>query len=399
MTSLLVRLFVKNSRDTSDGAVRAAYGNLAGAVGIVCNLLLCGAKLAAGLLAGSMSVMADALNNLSDASSSIVTLLGFRLSAKPADKEHPFGHARIEYIAGLGVAVMILVIGLELAKSGVEKILSPEPVEFTLLTAAVLCGSVALKLWMAAFNRRLALRLESATLRATSADSRNDAAATTAVLLAAVIERFTNLNLDGWMALAVAAFILYSGVGILRDTLSPLLGEAPTEELSQYIARKVLSYDGVLGTHDLMVHDYGPGRRFGSVHVEMDAAVDVMKSHEIIDTIERDFLENDNMHIIIHFDPIVTGDEAVGTKRERVRGLVQSISPELSIHDFRMVPGPNHTNVIFDVVAPPDFVLSDDKLKQRIGELVRRDDPSCTVVVTVDKSYAPIPQDAACRKG
>ena len=399
MTRLLVRLFVKNSRDTDDPAVRAAYGNLAGAVGIACNVLLCAAKLAAGLLAGSMSIMADALNNLSDASSSVVTLLGFRLSAKPADKEHPFGHARIEYIAGLGVAVMILLIGLELAKSGVGKILSPEPVEFTLLTAAVLSGSVALKLWMTVFNRKLALKLESATLRATSADSRNDAVATTAVLLAAVVEHFTHVNLDGWMALAVAAFILYSGVGILRDTLSPLLGEAPTAELSQYIARKVLSYDGVLGTHDLMVHDYGPGRRFGSVHVEMDASVDVMKSHEIIDTIERDFLANDHMHIIIHFDPIVTGDEAVGTKREWVKSLVQSIAPELSIHDFRMVPGPNHTNVIFDVVAPPDFPLTDDALKKRIGELVSADDPSCAAVVTVDKSYAPIPSDASNTKG
>ena len=395
MTGLLIRLFVRNKDDVSDPRVRTAYGNLAGAVGIVCNLLLCCAKLLAGLVAGSVSVMADGLNNLSDASSSIVTLLGFRLSAKPADKEHPYGHARIEYIAGLGVSVMILLIGFELAKSGVEKILSPTPTEFTAVTALALVLSVAVKLWMAVFNRTVGKRIDSTTLIATAADSRNDVIATSAVLVAALIERFTNVVLDGWMGLAVALFILYSGVGIMKDTLNPLLGEAPTEELSRYIASKVLSYEGVLGTHDLMVHDYGPGRRFGSVHVEMD----VMKSHEIIDTIERDFLENDNMHIIIHFDPIVTGDEAVGTKREWVKELVQSVSPDLSIHDFRMVPGEKNTNLIFDVAAPADFAIPDDKLKQRIGELVHQGDPSCTAVVTVDKSYAPIPVDASNTKG
>ena len=399
MTGLLIRLFVRNKDDVSDPRVRTAYGNLAGAVGIVCNLFLCCAKLLAGLVAGSVSVMADGLNNLSDASSSIVTLLGFRLSAKPADKEHPYGHARIEYIAGLGVSVMILLIGFELAKSGVEKILSPTPTEFTAVTALALVLSIAVKLWMAVFNRTVGKRIDSTTLIATAADSRNDVIATSAVLVAALIERFTNVVLDGWMGLAVALFILYSGIGIMKDTLNPLLGEAPTEELSRYIAGKVLSYEGVLGTHDLMVHDYGPGRRFGSVHVEMDAAMDVMKSHEIIDTIERDFLENDNMHIIIHFDPIVTGDEAVGTKREWVKGLVQSISPQLSIHDFRMVPGEKNTNLIFDVAAPADFAIPDDKLKQRIGELVHQGDPSCTAVVTVDKSYAPIPVDAANTKG
>ena len=371
----------------------------ASAVGIGANVALCGAKAAIGLISNSIAIILDALNNLSDASSSIVTLLGFRLSAKPADKEHPYGHARIEYIAGLGVSVMILLIGFELAKSGFEKILSPTPTEFTAVTALALVLSIAVKLWMAVFNRTVGKRIDSTTLIATAADSRNDVIATCAVLAAALIERCTNVVLDGWMGLAVALFILYSGIGIMKDTLNPLLGEAPTEELSRYIAGKVLSYEGVLGTHDLMVHDYGPGRRFGSVHVEMDAAMDVMKSHEIIDTIERDFLENDNMHIIIHFDPIVTGDEAVGTKREWVKGLVQSISPQLSIHDFRMVPGEKNTNLIFDVAAPADFAVPDDKLKQRIGELVHKDDPSCTAVVTVDKSYAPIPVDAANTKG
>ena len=346
MTDFLVKRFIKNSTDVNDPAVRTAYGNLAGAVGIFCNVLLCAAKLAVGTLFGSISITADAVNNLSDASSSVITLVGFRLSAKPAD-EHPYGHARIEYLAGLAVSVMILVIGVELARSSIGKILSPTAVEFSLVTVAVLLLSIGVKLWMAAFNKKVGRRIGSAALEATAMDSRNDVISTAAVLAASVVSGLTGLELDGWMGLGVALFILWSGVGILKETVDPLLGEAPSEELTDYIGKKVMSYDGVLGTHDLMVHDYGPGRRFASVHVEMAAENDVMQSHDIIDNIERDFQENDHISLIIHYDPILTGDDAVGTAREWVKELVRSISPELSIHDFRMVQGPSHTNLIF----------------------------------------------------
>ena len=376
--------------------MRTAYGNLAGAVGIVCNALLCAAKLLMGTLFGCISVTADAVNNLSDASSSIITLVGFKLSAKPADKEHPYGHARIEYLAGLAVSVLIIVIGFELARTSLDKILHPTPVAFSWLTVAVLAGSIGVKLWMAMFNRTIGRRIGSATLEATATDSRNDVISTAAVLATLVLGQATHLVLDGWMGLAVALFILYSGIGLIKETVDPLLGEAPSEELAQHIARKVLSYDGVLGTHDLMVHDYGPGRCFASVHVEMAAEKDVLESHDIIDNIERDFHDNDNIHLVIHYDPIQTGDRAVGTLRAWVEGQLKTISPQLSMHDFRTVRGPTHTNLIFDVVVPAGFALDDAALRARIQQLAQQKDTQemkYYTVVTVDHSYAPYHQD------
>ena len=376
--------------------MRTAYGNLAGAVGIVCNALLCAAKLLMGTLFGSISVTADAVNNLSDASSSIITLVGFKLSAKPADKEHPYGHARIEYLAGLAVSVLIIVIGFELARTSLDKILHPTPVAFSWLTVAVRAGSIGVKLWMAMFNRTIGRRIGSATLEATATDSRNDVISTAAVLAALVLGQATHLVLDGWMGLAVALFILYSGIGLIKETVDPLLGEAPSEELAQHIARKVLSYDGVLGTHDLMVHDYGPGRCFASVHVEMAAEKDVLESHDIIDNIERDFHDNDNIHLVIHYDPIQTGDRAVGTLRAWVEGQLKTISPQLSMHDFRTVRGPTHTNLIFDVVVPAGFALDDAALRARIQQLAQQkntQEMKYYTVVTVDHSYAPYHQD------
>lgn len=376
--------------------MRTAYGNLAGAVGIVCNALLCAAKLLMGTLFGSISVTADAVNNLSDASSSIITLVGFKLSAKPADKEHPYGHARIEYLAGLAVSVLIIVIGFELARTSLDKILHPTPVAFSWLTVAVLAGSIGVKLWMAMFNRTIGRRIGSATLEATATDSRNDVISTAAVLAALVLGQATHLVLDGWMGLAVALFILYSGIGLIKETVDALLGEAPSEELAQHIARKVLSYDGVLGTHDLMVHDYGPGRCFASVHVEMAAEKDVLESHDIIDNIERDFHDNDNIHLVIHYDPIQTGDRAVGTLRAWVEGQLKTISPQLSMHDFRTVRGPTHTNLIFDVVVPAGFALDDAALRARIQQLAQQkntQEMKYYTVVTVDHSYAPYHQD------
>jgi len=396
LTEFLVRRFVRRYEHTEEPAVRTAYGNLAGAVGIVCNALLCAAKLLMGTLFGSISVTADAVNNLSDASSSIITLVGFKLSAKPADKEHPYGHARIEYLAGLAVSVLIIVIGFELARTSLDKILHPTPVAFSWLTVAVLAGSIGVKLWMAMFNRTIGRRIGSATLEATATDSRNDVISTAAVLAALVLGQATHLVLDGWMGLAVALFILYSGIGLIKETVDPLLGEAPSEELAQHIARKVLSYDGVLGTHDLMVHDYGPGRCFASVHVEMAAEKDVLESHDIIDNIERDFHDNDNIHLVIHYDPIQTGDRAVGTLRAWVEGQLKTISPQLSMHDFRTVRGPTHTNLIFDVVVPAGFALDDAALRARIQQLAQQkntQEMKYYTVVTVDHSYAPYHQD------
>lgn len=388
MTNLLIHLFVKNSTDTKNPVVRGAYGRLAGIVGIFCNVLLCSAKILIGTVLGSIAILADGINNLSDASSSVITLLGFKLSARPADKEHPYGHARVEYLAGLAISVMILVIGLELAKTGIDKIFHPTAVEFTWLTAVVLACSIGVKLWMMLFNRSIGQRIGSSTLEATAMDSRNDVIATSAVLIGGVLGVLFHLNLDGWMGLGVAIFILYSGFGLIRDTIDPLLGRAPSPELTQYIAQKILSYEGVLGTHDLMLHDYGPGRRFGSAHVEMDASENVLKCHNIIDDIERDFKKNDNLNFVLHYDPLLVGDEAIGTMRQWVAELVTSIAPELTIHDFRMVQGPQHTNLIFDVVVPTGFPLSASALKARIQSLVEGADTQYYTVVTVDTSYS-----------
>ena len=392
MTETLVRLFVKNSRDTTDPAVRTAYGNLASWVGIFCNLLLCAGKFLAGTLSGSISIAADAVNNLSDASSSVVSLIGFKLGARPADDEHPYGHARFEYLAGLAVAVMVLVIGVELLKSSVDKILHPAAVTFSWVAMAVLAASIAVKLWMALFNRTLGKRINSGSLIATAADSRNDVLTTSAVLVASLISHFANVELDGWMGAAVALFILYSGVGLIKDTIDPLLGLAPDPELVQHIHDKIMSYPGVLGTHDLMVHDYGPGRQFASVHVELAAEDDVMASHELIDDIERDFLKNDRLPVVIHFDPIVTSDAQVGDMRRWLAEAVKTIDPSLSIHDLRMVPGVNHTNVIFDCVPPPGFAMSSARLKDAIARLVSEKDPSYRCVITVETSFAAVPR-------
>ncbi|HJB20447.1 MAG TPA: cation diffusion facilitator family transporter [Candidatus Fournierella merdavium] len=391
MTEMLVRLFIKNRRDTTNPAVRAAYGNLASWVGIFCNLLLCTGKFLAGTLSGSISIAADAVNNLSDASSSVVSLIGFKLGARPADEEHPYGHARFEYLAGLAVAVMVLVIGVELLKSSAEKILHPAPVTFSWVAMGVLAASIAVKLWMALFNRTLGRRINSGSLIATAADSRNDVLTTSAVLIASLVSHFIHVELDGWMGVAVALFILYSGVGLIKDTIDPLLGVAPDPELVKHIHDKIMSYPGVLGTHDLMVHDYGPGRQFASVHVELAAEDDVMKSHELIDDIERDFLKNDRLPVVIHFDPIVTSDAQVGDMRRWLADAVKTIDPGLTIHDLRMVPGKTHTNVIFDCVTPPGFAMGSARLKEAIEKLVREKDPNYFCVITVESSFAAVP--------
>ena len=391
MTGWLIKTFVKHPEDTASPAARAAYGRMAGLVGVVCNLLLCAGKAAVGLLSGSISISADAVNNLSDASSSIVSLVGFKLAARPADDEHPYGHARFEYLAGLAVAVMVLLIGLELGKTSIQRILHPAPVSFSAPAAAVLAASILVKLWMAAFNRRVGRMIGSAALEATAADSRNDVLSTGAVLAAGIVSHYTRLSLDGWMGLAVAAFILVSGAGLVRDTIDPLLGEAPDPALVAHIHDRAMSYPGGLGVHDLMVHDYGPGRRFASLHVEMAAEGDVMASHDLIDNIERDFYRDDKLNVVIHFDPIVTSDAAVGDLRRWMAAQVKEIDPRITVHDLRTVPGPTHTNVIFDCVAPLDLGMSELELKKAIKGRVHAQRPELFCVITVEHSFAPVP--------
>lgn len=395
MTSFLIRLFIRRREDVQDACVRLSYGNLAGITGIVCNVLLCAIKFFTGLFTGSISITADAVNNLSDASSGVITLLGFKLAGKPADPEHPYGHARMEYLAGLVVSFVILLIGVQLAGESIQKILHPAAATFGIVPAVMLVFSILVKLWMAGFYRSIGKKIDSTTLLAASADSRNDVISTGAVLLALLISAWTDLDLDGWMGMAVALFILYSGIGLIKDTLDPLLGRAPSEDLTQRVEEKILSYEGILGTHDLMVHDYGPGQCFASVHVEMSAEMNVMRSHDIIDTIERDFHEQDHIHLVIHYDPIETGSEAVGTMRQWVTERVHAVSPLLSIHDFRMVKGALHTNLIFDVAAPSSYESTDAEIKQQIQRSVQENANGETYycVITVDRSYAPYHQD------
>ncbi len=352
MTDILLRLFVKDHTENTNPGVRSAIGSLSGTVGILCNLLLFALKLLAGMLAASVSITADALNNLSDATSSIVTLIGFKLAERPADEDHPYGHARYEYLSGLAVAAMIIVIGFELAKTSVEKILNPTAVEFSAVTVTVLLGSVLVKLWLSAFNTRLGKMIRSSTLTATAQDSRNDCLATGAVLVAGLVERITSWRIDGWMGLAVALFILWSGWNLARETISPLLGEAADPQLKALIVQCVSSNPKVLGIHDLMVHDYGPGQRFASLHVEMDRDEDPVLCHEIIDDLERSCFLEHGIHLVIHYDPVVTNDPELDRMRTLVAAILRVKDERMSIHDFRMVPGAGHTNLIFDVALP-----------------------------------------------
>jgi len=366
MTKLLLRLFVKDHEKADSTAARSAIGALSGAVGIVCNLLLCALKLLAGTLTGSLAITADAMNNLSDATGSIVTLIGFRLAGKPADPHHPYGHARLEYLSGLGVAVLILVIGVELAKSSLEKILRPTPVEFTVVAAVILVASIAMKLWMSLFNTTLGKKINSASLMAAAADSRNDCIATGAVLLSSVIGAVTRVNVDGFMGMAVAALILYSGWNAAKDTISPLLGESADPELRQRIVDYIEAQPKVLGFHDLMVHDYGPGQRFASLHVEMDKDEDPLLCHELIDDMERECLRSHNVHLVIHYDPVVTNDPELNRMRQLVAAILQVKDPRLSIHDFRMVPGTGHTNLIFDLALPGELRGQESQLQESL---------------------------------
>ena len=366
MTELLTRRFVLKDGDAGSKRTRAAAGRLSGIVGIICNLLLFATKLAVGTLSGSVSITADAMNNLSDASSSIVTLVGFHLAEKPADEHHPFGHARFEYLSGLAVAGLILIIGYELAQTSIGKILNPTPVDLQWVTVGVLVGSIIVKFWLSRFNTKLGVMIDSATLMATAADSRNDVISTAAVLLAAVVERLTSWQVDGFMGLAVAAFILWSGVNMAKETISPLLGESTDPEQRKLIADFVSAWPKVLGFHDLMVHDYGPGQRFASLHIEMDRKEDAVECHEIIDDMERTMLKEHGIHLVVHYDPVVADDPAADRMRNLVAGILRVRDPRLSIHDFRMVPGTGHTNLLFDLAVPADMIKEHEHIQQSL---------------------------------
>ena len=385
MTKLLLRLFVKNYKDPSDAAVRGRIGKMSGMVGILCNLVLFAFKLVVGTISGAVSITADAMNNLSDATSAVVTLVGFKLAEKPADADHPYGHARYEYLSGLAVAALIVVIGVELAKASFEKILHPADVVFSLPVCIVLVLSIGMKLWMSLFNRYLGKYINSTTLTATSADSRNDAISTTAVLVAGMVGTAFGWKIDGWMGMAVALFILYSGAMLAKETISPLLGENASPELREQITVLVGNVPQVLGYHDLMVHDYGPGQRFASMHVEMDQKADPLECHEIIDNLERACLETMGVHLSIHYDPVVTGDEEMDRLRLVVLQLLQQQDDRIAIHDFRMVRGQEYSNLIFDVELPAELLSCQNAIHRKLDEDLAQAEPhKYYTVITFD---------------
>ncbi len=387
MIELLAKCFIKNREQTGDPAVRRAYGQLCGLVGIGLNLLLFAGKLFAGSLSGSVAITADAFNNLSDAGSSVVTLLGFRLAGKKPDPQHPFGHGRMEYISGLVVSGLILLMGVELAKSSLDKILHPAAVEFSAAALIILAASICVKLYMALYNRRIGKKLSSPAMTATAADSLSDTASTAAVLLAMLIAHWTQLDIDGWVGLLVAAFILWSGIKSAVETISPLLGQPPEKEFVDSIRRIVLSDPQILGLHDLIVHDYGPGRVMVSLHAEVPAHGDLLELHDVVDNLEMELQRRLNCHAVIHMDPIVTDDGLTEPLRHQVAALVREIDPDISIHDFRVVSGPSHTNLVFDAVLPFGKTLTPEQVRGQIVERVRALDSRYFAVVNVENSY------------
>ena len=390
MTNLILKLFVKNHTDTKNAKVREQVGKVASVVGIVVNLVLSLCKIAVGTLFGLISVMADGFNNLTDCGSNIVSLISFKLASRPADKEHPYGHARIEYVASMIVGFIVMLLAFELGMESVNKIVdlvkgNSAQVTFEVITVVVLGISILGKLWFYFFNSKLAKTYNAELLKATASDSLSDVFATTAVLVSVVISPLTGFNTDGIMGIVVAVLIAIAGVGILRDTLNHLLGASPTEELIKSIEERIRCFDGVLGIHDLHVHNYGPNKFYASVHVEVDSAVDVMESHDMIDEIERDFANNTDIMLVIHLDPIVIGDPELDTYRQEILAIVQQLDKAFDIHDFRMVKGPTHTNLIFDVAVSYDTKLTSTQIVEHIQQQISLAHPNVYVVPTVER--------------
>jgi len=388
MHNFLVKRFIKDYEKTEEPQVREAYGKLAGIVGIVSNAVISAMKIAVGLLFSSIAILADGINNLTDASSSLITLIGFRMAAKPADEDHPYGHARIEYITGLIVSFLIIMLGGQMVKSSVEKIMHPEPLQFSLLAVGVLIASILIKLWQARFNMKMGEAIDSATLKATGADSRNDVISTAAVLVSLLIGKATGYQLDGFMGVLVALFIIWSGISLIKETSDPLLGLAPDPALVGEIEARIMSHEGILGIHDLVVHDYGPGRVFASVHIEVDANENVMKSHDLVDNIEKDISTELRIHLVAHMDPVDTKDPLTQTVKQQVAEIIETIPEILSAHDLRVVSGYTHHNLVFDIVVAPGCKTSDSQLKEIIERRLKEYDPKYNAVIEVDRNYA-----------
>lgn len=385
MTDLILRIFVRDHKNTEDPAVRDKCGRVAGAVGIVTNFLLFFMKIIVGTVFHSVSVTADAVNNLTDSGSSVVTLIGFKMASKPADEKHPFGHARIEYLSGVIVSFIVIFLGLQLGMSSIEKILTPEENALTPVALVVLVISILAKLWQCLFYRKVGRMIKSESVEATSKDSRNDVIATSVVLLGAVITMLTGVNLDGYMGAAVALFIVFSGVQLTISTADPLLGQAPEGELVQTITEKMLSYPGIIGMHDLAVHNYGVGRCFASAHCEVDAKNDILVSHDLIDNIERDFSRDLGIHMVIHLDPVIVGDARTDALHCKVQSLVTALYPTVTIHDFRVIWGVTHSNIVFDAAVPFSVKDSDAVITQKLEAEIQKLDPDYRTVVTIDR--------------
>ncbi|MGI5977746.1 MAG: cation diffusion facilitator family transporter [Candidatus Limivicinus sp.] len=392
MLKLLTKLFIKDSENVHDGRVRRAYGTLCGVYGIVLNVILFAGKYFAGLISGSVAIIADAFNNLSDAGSSVITLLGFAIAGKKPDPRHPFGHGRAEYLTGLVLSALIIMMGLELGKSSVEKIINPTPVEAGLLPALILVASILVKFYMSMYNRSIGKKINSAAMQATATDSLSDSVSTLVVLISMGISYFFHVNIDAWAGLAVAVFICFAGYSAMKDTLSPLLGQAPDRELVDEIVKIVMSYPEVRGIHDLIVHDYGPGRLIISLHAEVDGHGDMFELHDAIDRAELELKNKLGCLATIHMDPIEIENAVLDIHRNGVAELIkEKVSPEITIHDFRMVPGRTHTNLIFDAVAPANCRLTDEELEEKIEKLVHETWDDHYAVVTIDHAYTPVP--------
>ncbi len=387
MTSLLVKLFVKNSDDVTDPDVRTSYGVLSGVVGIIVNVIISLAKLLIGSMTNSIAITADAVNNLSDAGSSAVTLFGFKISNKPADEEHPFGHGRIEYISSFIVSFIVLFMSFELAKSSFDKIINPQAIHFSWVSVIVIAISIFGKVWLAYFNNKLGKKIDSSAMTAVVKDSIGDIAATTVTLIALIISKFSDISIDGYLGVFVSLFIFYAGFSILKEAVGTLLGKPPSKEFVKELSDKLLSYEGVMGIHDLMLHDYGPGRLFGSVHVEVSSDIDITVSHDLIDNIEKEIFDETGLLLVIHMDPLVVNVEKVNKLRELVTKLVQEVDERYTIHDFRMVESPSHTNLIFDLVIP----YGHKKSRAEIADIVAKkiNDYNCEYfcVITVEHNF------------
>ena len=387
MQKILVKLFIRDYENTSNLKVREAYGTLGSITGVVVNIILAIIKYVAGILSGSISVTADAINNLSDAGSSIISLVGVKLSAMPADKDHPYGHGRVEYISALGVSFFVLLMGIELFKSSVDKIINPVPVKFNWIALIILIVSILMKLWLGFFNKKLGEKINSAPMIAVMKDSFSDCLATTVALVAIVVSAFSDINIDGYLGIIVAGFIFLAGFNILKDTMADLLGKPADKEFTKKIENKMLSYDKIVGVHDMIVHDYGPGRTFASAHAEVSSKDDIMEIHDVIDLAERDIFNEFGLVISIHTDPIVTDDERINSLKDMTNGIISEISHEMSIHDFRVVDGPTHTNLIFDLIVPHKYHLSNNQIIKVIEDKLSKIDERYFVVITIEHAF------------